>query len=108
MFSYISQTNNFILLCAMNRECIHQVRDSLNTKTPKKRLVEQKVQQCISKTPCMEHAGSSVLLNISSRCLELKSLESKEVIARHDMPRISFASGGDLVCCESTPKYLHI
>lgn len=45
----------------------------------------------------MEHAGSKVLLNISSRCLELKSIETNEVIARHDMPRISFASGGDAV-----------
>lgn len=46
----------------------------------------------------MEFAGSSVSLNISSRCLEIRSLDTNDVVARHDMPRISFASiGGDLV-----------
>ena len=45
----------------------------------------------------MEHAGTNVILNISSRCLELATHESGEIIAKHDMPRISFASGGDAV-----------
>lgn len=45
----------------------------------------------------MELAGSNVSLNISSRCLEIRSLETNDVVARHDMPRISFASGGDVV-----------
>jgi len=36
-----------------------------------------------------------VTLNISSRCLEIRCLDTKQVVARHDMPRISFASGGD-------------
>ena len=45
----------------------------------------------------MEHAGTNVLLNISSRCLEIASHETGEIIAKHDMPRISFASGGDAV-----------
>lgn len=80
-----------------NRECIHRVYDALSAKTPKKRHIDKKVQQCISSTPCMEHAGSNVTLNISSRCLEIISLDTKQVVARHDMPRISFASGGDSV-----------
>ncbi|CRL04974.1 CLUMA_CG018206, isoform A [Clunio marinus] len=77
------------------RECIHRVRDAKNIKKTNKRIVEKRIQQYISALPCMEHAGSNVSLNISSRCLEIKSTETSEVIARHDMPRISFASGGD-------------
>ena len=45
----------------------------------------------------MVHAGSNVKLSISSKCLALKSHDKDEVIAMHDMPRISFASGGDAV-----------
>lgn len=69
----------------------------MNTKTPKKRHIDKKVQQCVSASPCMEFSCSNVSLNISSRCLEIKSLDTNDVVARHDMPRISFASGGDLV-----------
>lgn len=45
----------------------------------------------------MEHAGANVNLTISSCGLVLTALESGRIIARHDMPRISFASGGDTV-----------
>jgi SHC-transforming protein 1 len=68
------------------------------SKTPKNRNIER-IQKYINAQPCMEHgAGSNVSLNVSSRCIEMKSLETNETIARHDMPRISFASGGDTVC----------
>lgn len=77
------------------KECINRVCDAANLKSPKKRRVEKRVQQCISLEPCLEHSCVSVVLNISSRCLELTSVESNEVVARHDMPNISFASGGD-------------
>ncbi|KRT83633.1 hypothetical protein AMK59_4766, partial [Oryctes borbonicus] len=43
----------------------------------------------------MEHAGTNVNLNISSSKLTLTSLETNQIIASHDMPCISFASGGD-------------
>lgn len=45
----------------------------------------------------MEHAGSNVTLSISSTCLTLKLRDTQSVISTHDMPRISFASGGDIV-----------
>lgn len=45
----------------------------------------------------MDHAGSNVTLSISSTCLTLKLRDSHAVISTHDMPRISFASGGDAV-----------
>lgn len=45
----------------------------------------------------MDHAGSNVTLSISSTCLTLKLRDHHAVISTHDMPRISFASGGDAV-----------
>lgn len=43
----------------------------------------------------MQHAGTNITINVSSRALTLSNVESGEVIANHNMPRISFASGGD-------------
>lgn len=45
----------------------------------------------------MEHAGANVKLSISSTSLSLRTLDSGQLVATHDMPRISFASGGDTV-----------
>lgn len=45
----------------------------------------------------MEKAGTNVILNVSSKSLNLVSIETGEMIANHDMPTISFASGGDTV-----------
>lgn len=94
-----NQVNQLFVIFIFIRECIHRVCDAI-TRTPKKRqVVDKKVHGIISALPCLEHgAGTTVQLNISSRCLEIKSLDSNEIIARHDMPRISFASGGDAVC----------
>lgn len=79
------------------RECIRRVCDTISSKTPQKRHVDKKIKRCISEHACMEHAASNVSLNISSRNLEIVSLDTNDVIARHEMPRISFASGGDMV-----------
>lgn len=43
----------------------------------------------------MQHAGTNIIINVSSRALSLCNVETGEVIANHNMPRISFASGGD-------------
>lgn len=45
----------------------------------------------------MDNAGTNVTLTVSSRNLSLVSIESGDVIAKHEMPQISFASGGDTV-----------
>lgn len=97
------------------KECINRVCDAASLKSPKKRRVEKRIQSCIADEHCLEHSGASVgmymkttsyiwkvsspalfaVLNISSRCLELTSVETGEIVARHEMPNISFASGGD-------------
>lgn len=63
----------------------------------KKRKIDKKILRAIAETPNLTNAGTDVYLNISSSHLVLTSVETREVIANHDMPRISFASGGDTV-----------
>lgn len=48
----------------------------------------------------MDNAGSDVILTVCSKFLSLKNLETNEIIVKYDMPRISFASGGDTVSGE--------
>lgn len=76
--------------------CISKVSEAAGLKTvDKKRKVEKNVLRAIADEPRMQYAGTNVNLNISSSKLTLISLETNQVIASHDMPRISFASGGD-------------
>ncbi|XP_063239404.1 SHC-transforming protein 1 [Bacillus rossius redtenbacheri] len=78
------------------KECINRVCEAAGLKTAdKKRKVDKRVLRAIGDQPIMDHAGANVNLSISSLGLVLTVLESGRVVARHDMPRISFASGGD-------------
>ncbi|XP_014615575.1 PREDICTED: SHC-transforming protein 1 [Polistes canadensis] len=78
------------------KECINRVCEAVGLKSAdKKRRVDRKVLRAIADKPRMEHAGTSINLTISSSSLSLTNLETGQVIAKHDMPRISFASGGD-------------
>lgn len=45
----------------------------------------------------MENAGADARLSVSSKCLSLVNSETSDYIVKHDMPKISFASGGDSV-----------
>jgi len=55
------------------------------------------VLRAIADKPRMEHSATNVTLTISSCSLSLTNIETGHIIAKHDMPRISFASGGDTV-----------
>jgi len=59
--------------------------------------VDRKVLRAIADKPRMEHSATNVTLTISSCSLSLTNIETGHIIAKHDMPRISFASGGDTV-----------
>lgn len=61
------------------------------------RYVDRKISRHIASIPHMEHTGSIVSLTVSSSSLTLVNLNTGHRIATHDMPRISFASGGDTV-----------
>ncbi|XP_058796816.1 SHC-transforming protein 1 [Phymastichus coffea] len=78
------------------KECINRVCEAAGLKSAdKKRRVDRKVLRAIADKPCMDHAGTNINLTISSTSLILTVLETGQVIAKHEMPRISFASGGD-------------
>lgn len=77
--------------------CINRVCEAAGLKTiDKKKKIDKKVLKAIAEEPKMDHAGTNVNLKISSSSLTLTSFESGEVIASHDMPKISFASGKKL------------
>lgn len=69
----------------------------------KSRSVDKKITRHIAPYPRMDHTGNNVSLTVSSSSLTLVSLDTGQLIASHDMPRISFASGGDTVNSTVTP-----
>lgn len=69
--------------------------------------IDRRVAPILGLRPRLDHAGSDVRLTITSTCLKLTSLETGAVIAVHDMPNISFASGGDAVIIY-LKKYVNI
>ncbi|XP_016975201.1 SHC-transforming protein 4 [Drosophila rhopaloa] len=82
---------NFETRTQLARECINRVCEAAGLKSAGKR----RLTSFISDRPSMQHAGTNIIINVSSRALSLSNVESGEVIANHNMPRISFASGGD-------------
>ncbi|XP_011701803.1 PREDICTED: SHC-transforming protein 1 [Wasmannia auropunctata] len=78
------------------KECINRVCEAAGLKSAdKKRRVDRKVLRAIADKPRMEHTAANITLTISSCSLSLTNIETGHIIAKHDMPRISFASGGD-------------
>ncbi|XP_041975356.1 SHC-transforming protein 1 [Aricia agestis] len=78
------------------KECIARVCAAAGLRSAdKKRRVCQAAACALAARPRMAHSGSNVALTVSSRAITLAALEGGESIARHDMPRVSFASGGD-------------
>ncbi|CAK9814673.1 SHC-transforming protein 1 [Anthophora plagiata] len=78
------------------KECINRVCEAAGLKSAdKKRRVDRKVLRAIADKPRMEHTGATINLTISSCSLALTNIENGHIIAKHEMPRISFASGGD-------------
>lgn len=78
------------------KECINRVCEAAGLKSAdKKRRVDKSVVRAIAEKPRMTNTGANVALTICSRSLTITALEGNDLIARHDMPRISFASGGD-------------
>lgn len=78
-----------------DRECINRVCEAAGLKSNGKRRADKKLAQYIAERPCMVNAGTNVVINVSSRSLNLINVDTGEMIACHQMPRISFASGGD-------------
>ncbi|RWS21950.1 SHC-transforming protein 1-like protein, partial [Leptotrombidium deliense] len=78
------------------KECINRVCESAGLKTnDKKRRTDKRIAKMFSDSVNLVNAGASVSLTVSSSYLSLTVVETGEVIANHEMPNISFASGGD-------------
>jgi SHC-transforming protein 1 len=79
----------------MSRECINRVCEAAQLKSKKKRKIDKNILSYISDQPEMTNAGVNVTLTISSNLLKLVNSETNVPIGEYDMPKISFASGGD-------------
>ncbi|XP_013149325.1 PREDICTED: SHC-transforming protein 1, partial [Papilio polytes] len=78
------------------KECIARVCAAAGLRSAdKKRRISQAAACALAAKPRMSHSSSNVALTISSKAITIAALEGGETIARHDMPRVSFASGGD-------------
>ncbi|KAA0203315.1 hypothetical protein HAZT_HAZT010057 [Hyalella azteca] len=78
------------------RECISRVCEAAGLKTAdRRRKTTKTIGRILGESPLMQHAGSNVTLAITSAALKLALLDTGALIAHHDMPNISFASGGD-------------
>ncbi|CAG4979675.1 unnamed protein product [Parnassius apollo] len=78
------------------KECIARVCAAAGLRSAdKKRRISQAAACALAAKPRMSHSGSNVALTISSKAITIAALEGGDTIARHDMPRVSFASGGD-------------
>nr|XP_027197239.1 uncharacterized protein LOC113791645 [Dermatophagoides pteronyssinus] len=78
------------------KESINRVCESAGLKTvDKKRRVDKRIAGMLADTPNMEHAGVDANLSITISYLTLTLAETGEPLAKHEMPNISFASGGD-------------
>lgn len=77
------------------RESINRVCEAAGLKCASKRRVDKRIYNYISDKPCLKNSGTNVIINVSSKALNLINIETGDVIVNHNMPRISFASGGD-------------
>lgn len=76
------------------RECIARVCAAAGLRTAdKKRRVCQAAARALAARPRMTHSGANVALTISSKAITLAELDGGDTVAKHDMPRVSFASG---------------
>jgi len=83
---------------AIAKECINRLceaSDRATTEKSKSRKTDPRIGRMLSDVPCLENAGTSVQLTITSLWLKLSDLNSGNAIFVHEMPNISFASGGD-------------
>uniref|UniRef100_A0A1B0C6B4 SHC-transforming protein 1 n=1 Tax=Glossina palpalis gambiensis TaxID=67801 RepID=A0A1B0C6B4_9MUSC len=85
---------DFVTRTQVARECINRVCEAAGLKSGKRHM-DKKIAQYIADRPCMRNAGTNVIINVSSRSLNLINVDNGEMVACHQMPRISFASGGD-------------
>lgn len=78
------------------KECINRVREAACSKNnDRRRKTDKRLNWMLGETPNMEDAGSYIHLVVTISRLNLIVIDTGKIIASHDMPNISFTSGGD-------------
>jgi len=75
------------------KECISRVCEGGANNN--RRRGEAKISSMLGERVTLSRASSNVQLTITSLCLKLSDLDTGRVLHQHEMPNISFASGGD-------------
>lgn len=94
---------SFEMRSLVAKECISRVCEAAGLRSFRRgasdtgslQRPDRKLVSCLGSVPIMDNAGCNVTLNISSSRLALFRLEDGRTVSQHDMPNISFASGGD-------------
>lgn len=77
------------------KECINRLCIANNIK----RKIEDKphdyINQMLDGKPILTHTGTPVRLDVTTKHLTVFSRETDQIITRHEMPNVSFASSGD-------------
>ncbi|XP_004697639.1 SHC-transforming protein 3 [Echinops telfairi] len=91
------KTLDFSTRTQITREAISRVCEVVpGAKGVKKRKPPSKMLSSVLGKSNLQFAGMSISLTISTTSLNLRTSDSKQIIANHHMQSISFASGGDL------------
>jgi len=82
------------------KECIHIVCQAAEgggdpSRGGGGRKSDKKITRMLGTVPVLDRSGSNVQLTITSLSLKLSHLDTGNPIYEHEMPNISFASGGD-------------
>merc|ERR1719347_992416 len=76
------------------KECISRVCEG-GANNNRRRSADLKISSMLGDRVTLSRASSNVQLTITSLCLKLSDLDTGRVLHQHEMPNISFASGGD-------------
>lgn len=76
------------------KECISRVCEG-GANNNRRRTADIKISSMLGDRVTLSRASSNVQLTITSLCLKLSDLDTGRVVHQHEMPNISFASGGD-------------
>jgi len=77
------------------KECINRVCEGESGPNNNRGRADPKLSRMLGQRVSLSPATSNVQLTITSVCLKLSDLDTGRVIHQHEMPNISFASGGD-------------
>jgi len=88
-------TRSAIAKESITRVCEESQATNSNQIEDRRRRVERKITKMLGDRVVLSRSGTNVQLTITSLCLRLSDLDTGSILLQHEMPMISFASGGD-------------